>query len=362
MTDLESRLRSALRTSYQIERELVRWRDGPRVRRDRDGAVQARRPEAAATGRRGRRVGGTLSARDLASRAAPTSAHRSTARPRERRRASRTSRCRSSRANRFARGSTRDGELPVNAAARLLREVARALAYAHAQRRRAPRHQAGQRAAVRRQRDGHRLRRREGDRRVDAGALSGLTSLGIALGTPAYMAPEQASADPAVDHRADIYALGVLAYELLTGQPPFAGRPPSALLAAHVTEAPEPVGRRRPALSRRARRSHHALPREAPGRPAANRDGNRPRAGRPRYTERRHAASGHRHRLRRREACPTDRAEPDVDRRRRRHSRDLVDRRLEARSARGIAPPRHPGGEHCGLSEDRRAAIRATPR
>ena len=50
---------------------------------------------------------------------------------------------------------------------------------------------------------------------------SSLTTLGVALGTPAYMAPEQITADPHVDHRADIYAFGAMAYELLTGQPPF---------------------------------------------------------------------------------------------------------------------------------------------
>ncbi len=62
------------------------------------------------------------------------------------------------------------------------------------------------------------------------------------------MAPEQASADPLTDHRADIYAFGVMAYELLTGQPPFAGRPPHATLAAHVKEEPESVDRRREAV------------------------------------------------------------------------------------------------------------------
>src|SRR5207302_2132541 len=76
----------------------------------------------------------------------------------------------------------------------------------------------------------------------------GMTSLGVALGTPAYMSPEQASADPSVDHRADIYSFGVLAYELLTGQPPFAGRTPQNLLAAHVTEAPEAINKRRASL------------------------------------------------------------------------------------------------------------------
>jgi len=76
-----------------------------------------------------------------------------------------------------------------------------------------------------------------------------LTSIGIALGTPAYMAPEQAAADPHLDHRVDVYAVGVLGYELLTGRPPFAGLTPQETLAAHVTQAPEPVEKRRPGIS-----------------------------------------------------------------------------------------------------------------
>jgi tetratricopeptide (TPR) repeat protein len=68
-----------------------------------------------------------------------------------------------------------------------------------------------------------------------------LTTEGIALGTPAYMAPEQAAADPHIDHRADIYAVGAVAYELLTGRPPFTGTTQQEVLAAHVTQAPEPV-------------------------------------------------------------------------------------------------------------------------
>ncbi len=68
-----------------------------------------------------------------------------------------------------------------------------------------------------------------------------LTQAGTSLGTPAYMAPEQAAADPATDHRADIYAFGILAYELLAGQPPFAGRTPQKLLAAQLGERPAPI-------------------------------------------------------------------------------------------------------------------------
>ena len=68
-----------------------------------------------------------------------------------------------------------------------------------------------------------------------------LTSVGVTLGTPAYMAPEQAAGDPAADHRVDIYALGVMAYEMLTGAPPFTGRTPQSVLAAHMTQPPVPV-------------------------------------------------------------------------------------------------------------------------
>src|SRR5256886_1290836 len=72
-----------------------------------------------------------------------------------------------------------------------------------------------------------------------------LTSLGMALGTPAYMAPEQAAGDPTVDHRADLYAVGALGYELLTGRTPFGGLSPQGMLAAQVTTTPDPVTRHR---------------------------------------------------------------------------------------------------------------------
>ena len=139
----------------------------------------------------------------------------------------------------------RHGELPLSEAIRLLREIASALAYAH------------DRGIVHRDIKPDNVLLSGGSAMItDFGVAKAIsassnseggntTSMGVALGTPAYMSPEQASADPAVDHRADIYAFGVLAYEVLTGQPPFAGRTPQGLLAAHVTEAPEVITRRR---------------------------------------------------------------------------------------------------------------------
>ncbi len=73
------------------------------------------------------------------------------------------------------------------------------------------------------------------------GSTGTLTSAGIGLGTPAYMAPEQAFGDPATDRRADIYSFGCLAYELLTGKPPFADRPSHQLVIAHAMETPPPL-------------------------------------------------------------------------------------------------------------------------
>ena len=139
----------------------------------------------------------------------------------------------------------RGGELPLSEAVRILREVAAALAYAH------------ENHVVHRDIKPENILISGGSAMVtDFGvakavsASSGekgqsLTSLGVALGTPAYMAPEQATADPNTDHRADIYALGVVAYEMLTGSTPFSGRSPQAMLAAQVTEHPDNVTKRR---------------------------------------------------------------------------------------------------------------------
>lgn len=71
--------------------------------------------------------------------------------------------------------------------------------------------------------------------------ISGVTSAGIAIGTPAYMAPEQLAGDSTADHRMDIYAVGLLAYELITGVSPFTGPSPRETLAAQLTRDPKPL-------------------------------------------------------------------------------------------------------------------------
>ncbi|MBI4501987.1 MAG: protein kinase [Gemmatimonadetes bacterium] len=145
----------------------------------------------------------------------------------------------------------REGALPIAETARILRDVADALAHAH------------DRKVVHRdiKPDNVMLSGRHAmvtDFGVakavsEASGRHNLTTAGVALGTPAYMAPEQAAAEPNLDHRVDVYALGAMAYELLTGHVPFDKGSAAATLAAHVTEAPRPVSEHRgtvpPALS-----------------------------------------------------------------------------------------------------------------
>jgi serine/threonine-protein kinase len=73
-----------------------------------------------------------------------------------------------------------------------------------------------------------------------------LTQDGRIAGTPAYLSPEQAGGQEAVEARSDIYSVGALAYFLLTGRPPFAGGTGMEVIAAHLYEAPEPFSRHRP--------------------------------------------------------------------------------------------------------------------
>ncbi len=140
----------------------------------------------------------------------------------------------------------REGELPVPEAVRILREVTDALSYAH------------DRGIVHRDikpdnvmiSSGHALVTDFGVAKAVTESTGGqsLTSMGMALGTPAYMAPEQASGDPHIDHRADLYAMGAMAFEMLTGQPPFTAASPQAMLAAQVTQAPASVSSIRAAV------------------------------------------------------------------------------------------------------------------
>ncbi len=140
----------------------------------------------------------------------------------------------------------REGELPIADAVKILREIVDALASAH------------KHGVVHRDIKPDNVLLSEKHAMVtdfgiakavsEATGREKLTTAGVALGTPAYMAPEQASASPHIEHRADIYAVGALAYELLTGRPPFTGTTPQMVLAAHVTEAPEPVTKHRQAV------------------------------------------------------------------------------------------------------------------
>jgi hypothetical protein len=80
----------------------------------------------------------------------------------------------------------------------------------------------------------------------DSAETSRLTATGMAIGTPAYMSPEQASGDRDLDARSDLYSLGIVAYQMLAGEPPFTGGTTPALLVKHLAEMPVPVSLRRP--------------------------------------------------------------------------------------------------------------------
>lgn len=147
---------------------------------------------------------------------------------------------------RIARG----GPMRIVEAVGVLRDVARALAYAH------------ERGIVHRDIKPDNILIHAGSAMVaDFGvakaldvarrtpgiaAQSTLTAAGASLGTPGYMAPEQIAADPNADYRVDLYAFGVTAWEALAGKGPFHGRPPHALLAAHLSEQPPNLAEVRP--------------------------------------------------------------------------------------------------------------------
>ena len=136
----------------------------------------------------------------------------------------------------------REGRLPVGEAVDLARRVAGALAYAHA------------RGVVHRDVKPENVMLHEGEAMVTdfgiAKALSAgtesLTQTGMSLGTPAYMSPEQASGEHEIDGRSDIYSLGCMLYEMLTGEPPFTGPTVQAIIVRRFTEPARSVRALRP--------------------------------------------------------------------------------------------------------------------
>ncbi|MEO7358914.1 MAG: serine/threonine-protein kinase, partial [Gemmatimonadaceae bacterium] len=136
----------------------------------------------------------------------------------------------------------REQALSLEATAAIVRQVGDALDYAHAQ------------GVVHRDikpenillSQGQALLADFGVARVSANAAPDtLTAIGMALGTPAYMSPEQASGDPDVSKRSDLYALGCIVFELLSGNPPFVGANVMATMAQHITKpVPRVVGSR----------------------------------------------------------------------------------------------------------------------
>jgi serine/threonine protein kinase/tetratricopeptide (TPR) repeat protein len=142
----------------------------------------------------------------------------------------------------------REGQLPVGDAIRITREVASALAYAH------------QRGIIHRDiKPENVLLTEQGDALLAdfgiARALSatvtdtGLTATGLAVGTPQYMSPEQASGERTLDARSDVYSLGALLYEMLAGETPFTGPSAQAVIAKMLSSAAPSVRSVRPAVS-----------------------------------------------------------------------------------------------------------------
>ncbi len=138
----------------------------------------------------------------------------------------------------------RENQLPVDDAVRIIREAALALDYAH-------RHGVVHRDIKPENillTDGQALVADFGIARAVGGEHS-ITQTGMAVGTPAYMSPEQASGERAIDGRADIYALGCVLYELLAGEPPFTGPSVQAIITRALTETPRPLSAVRTAVS-----------------------------------------------------------------------------------------------------------------
>jgi serine/threonine-protein kinase len=135
------------------------------------------------------------------------------------------------------------GALSIDQTRRILRDVADALAYAH------------ERGVIHRDIkpdniliDGDSGRPMVTDFGIARAVSEGetrLTATGIAIGTPTYMSPEQAAGERTIDGRSDLYSLGILGYQMLSGEPPFVANSTPAILVKHVSERPVPIEQRR---------------------------------------------------------------------------------------------------------------------
>ncbi len=135
------------------------------------------------------------------------------------------------------------GALPIDQTRRILRDVADALAYAH------------ERGVIHRDikpdnilidaDSGRPMVTDFGIARAVSEGETRLTATGIAIGTPTYMSPEQAAGERAIDGRSDLYSLGILGYQMLSGEPPFIANSTPAVLVKHISERPVPIEQRR---------------------------------------------------------------------------------------------------------------------
>jgi TolB-like protein/tRNA A-37 threonylcarbamoyl transferase component Bud32/protein involved in temperature-dependent protein secretion len=140
----------------------------------------------------------------------------------------------------------RETSLPVDEALRIAREVSEALAYAHG---RKIIHRDIKPANIMLS-AGHALVADFGIARgVGAAGGAAITKTGLAVGTPQYMSPEQASGSAAVDSRSDIFAVGCVLYEMIAGEPPFTGPTPQAIVIRSLTETPRSLSTTREGLS-----------------------------------------------------------------------------------------------------------------
>ncbi len=138
----------------------------------------------------------------------------------------------------------REGALPLDDALRIGREVADALAYAHSQGVVHRDIKPGNILLV----GGHAVVADFGIAMAAGGEVDPFTELGLAIGTPAYMSPEQGGGEGPLDGRTDLYSLGCVVYEMLTGKPPFTGQSPQAIMARHATADAPPVRVARPSV------------------------------------------------------------------------------------------------------------------